>query len=64
MANSIHRHAVSITDTTTRSVVLYPSRALVTREISDIELKPGTNEVEIYGLTPTIDQHSVKVDGI
>lgn len=64
MASSIHRQTVSVIDTITKTVVLYPSQALVTREVSNIELKPGTNEVEIYGLTPTLDQHSIKVDGI
>lgn len=64
MATSVHRQTVSVAGTATKSVVLYPSRALVTREVPNVELKPGTNEVEIYGLAPTVDQHSIKVDGI
>lgn len=47
----------------TKSVVLYPSRAHITRDINDVVLKPGPNEIEIYGLTPTTDEQSVQLDG-
>lgn len=61
---SVNRHSVLLKNLPTRSVTLYPARALVCREVPDLELKPGANEVEIYGLTPTMDEHSIKVDGI
>ncbi|MCJ1353157.1 MAG: hypothetical protein MMC33_003142 [Icmadophila ericetorum] len=47
----------------TRSVTLYPAKAQVVRDIPDITLKPGANQIEIYGITPTADEHSIKVDG-
>lgn len=64
MATVVHRQEVLLSDLTTRAVTLYPSRALISREIPNINLKPGANEVEIYGLTPTTDEHSIKIDGI
>lgn len=63
MATAVNRKEIHIKDLLTRSVSLYPSSALVSREIPDIELLPGSNEIEIYGLTPTLNEHSVKVDG-
>lgn len=63
MTSSVHRQEVLLESLPTRSVTFYPSRALISREIPDVELKPGANEIEIYGLTPTTDEHSIKVDG-
>lgn len=57
------RQVFSIRDLSTKSVTLYPSRAQIVREIRDIELEPGLNEVEIIGLTPSTDEHSVQIDG-
>ncbi|KAI9719616.1 MAG: hypothetical protein M1812_003387 [Candelaria pacifica] len=59
----VHKQEFLIKDLQTRSVTLYPSRANVIRDINDVSLNPGRNEVTIYGLTPTADEHSVKVDG-
>ncbi|KAK4158039.1 hypothetical protein C8A00DRAFT_11095 [Chaetomidium leptoderma] len=47
----------------TRSVTLFPTRALVVREIKDVTLKPGANEIIVVGVTPTADEHSIKVEG-
>lgn len=47
----------------TKSVTLYPTRAQIVREIKGVILKPGANKVTIVGLTPTCDEHSIKVDG-
>lgn len=63
MTSSVHRQEVLLKSLPTRSVTFYPSRALINREIPNIELKYGANEIEIYGLTPTADEHSIKVDG-
>ncbi|KAI9773022.1 MAG: hypothetical protein M1839_002252 [Geoglossum umbratile] len=60
---TIHKQEFLIKDLATRSVTLYPARANVVRDINDVCLKPGANEITIYGLTPTTDEHSVKVDG-
>lgn len=48
---------------TTRSVTLFPTRAQVFRDIKDVPLQPGTNEITILGLTPTVDGDSIKVEG-
>ncbi|KAF1994064.1 hypothetical protein P154DRAFT_527306 [Amniculicola lignicola CBS 123094] len=53
----------NIKDLTTKSVTLYPTRAHITRVIDNVFLKPGTNEIEISGLSPTVDEHSVQIEG-
>jgi hypothetical protein len=63
MASDIPKQVISIRDLPTKSVVLYPSRAHVVRDINDVVLKPGANEVEIYGLTPSVDEHSIQIEG-
>ncbi|KAF2808506.1 uncharacterized protein BDZ99DRAFT_464375 [Mytilinidion resinicola] len=63
MASDIPKQVISIRDLPTKSVILYPSRAHVVRDIHDVILKPGANQVEIYGLTPTVDEHSIQIEG-
>src|SRR6266480_1336952 len=63
MAEESPRQVFFVKDLTTKCVTLYPSRAQVVREIQDIELGPGLNEIEIVGLTPSTDEHSVQIDG-
>ncbi|OCK82657.1 hypothetical protein K432DRAFT_380269 [Lepidopterella palustris CBS 459.81] len=63
MASDIPKQVILIKDLSTKSVVLYPTRAHVVRDINDVVLKPGANEVEIYGLTPTVDEHSIQIEG-
>ncbi|PNY26800.1 Uncharacterized protein TCAP_03280 [Tolypocladium capitatum] len=46
----------------TRSVTLFPASAQITREVKDVHLKPGTNEITIVGLSPTVDEDSVRVE--
>ncbi|KAG6000922.1 hypothetical protein E4U21_004873 [Claviceps maximensis] len=52
----------NIRDLSTRSVTLFSSRAHIHRDIRNIGLKPGTNEITIKGLSPTVDQDSIKVE--
>ncbi|XXG97972.1 threonyl-tRNA synthetase [Hypoxylon texense] len=59
-----HKHEYHIRQLNTRSVTLFPSRAQVVREIKDIPLKVGINQIIFVGLTPSIDQHSVKIEGV
>lgn len=63
MSAHTSKQVYSIRDLTTKSVVLYPTRAHVTREINNVVLKPGANEVEIFGLSPTVDEHSIQIEG-
>jgi hypothetical protein len=63
MATEAPKQTVYIRDLGTRSVTLYPSRAYIVRDVNNVVLKPGVNEIEIFGLSPTIDEHSVQVDG-
>lgn len=63
MADDIPRQSFQIRDLPTKSVTLYPARAHVIREIRDVLLLPGQNEIEIFGLTADADQNSVQIDG-
>ncbi|CRK14648.1 hypothetical protein BN1723_010429 [Verticillium longisporum] len=61
--DTAHKQEYKVRDLTTRSVTLFPSRAQVVRELKDVSLKPGVNEITVIGLTPTVDEHSIKVEG-
>ncbi|KAG5918469.1 hypothetical protein E4U42_006840 [Claviceps africana] len=61
--DSINKISYKIRDLSTRSVTLFPSRAQIHRDIRNIGLKPGTNEITISGLSPTVDEGSIKVEG-
>lgn len=63
MSVDVSRQEFLINDLSTTSVTIYPSRAHIVRDITDIKLQPGLNEVTIYGITPTADEHSVQLDG-
>ncbi|KAF5553872.1 hypothetical protein FNAPI_6647 [Fusarium napiforme] len=58
-----HKVEYKIRDLGTRSVTLFPTQAQVKREIKDVPLKPGINEISIVGLSPTIDKNSVTIEG-
>ncbi|KAL9098902.1 MAG: hypothetical protein Q9163_005521 [Psora crenata] len=60
---NLHKQEIILRSLSTNSVTLYPTRAQVVRDINDISLKPGSNEITIYGLTPSADESSIKVDG-
>ncbi|KAF6843007.1 mucoidy inhibitor-like protein [Colletotrichum musicola] len=60
---SLYKKQYHVRDLTTRSVTLFPNRAQVVRDLKDLQLKPGTNEVTILGLTPTVDESTIKVEG-
>ncbi|KAK2028354.1 hypothetical protein LX32DRAFT_663954 [Colletotrichum zoysiae] len=59
----IHHKEYHVRDLSTKSVTLFPSRAQVVREVKHLSLKPGINVVTILGLTPTVDESTIKVDG-
>ncbi|CAJ2502093.1 Uu.00g049460.m01.CDS01 [Anthostomella pinea] len=58
-----HEQEYHVRDLATRAVTLFPSRAQVVRDIKNIPLKQGTNQITIVGLTPNLDEHSIKVEG-
>ncbi|KAK7926647.1 hypothetical protein PG985_003645 [Apiospora marii] len=58
-----HKQEYRIRELETRSVTLFPGRAQVFRQIKDVPLKAGENQITIVGLTPTVDQDSIKVEG-
>ncbi|KAH8651023.1 hypothetical protein BX600DRAFT_441470 [Xylariales sp. PMI_506] len=58
-----HKQEFHVRDLETRSVTLFPSRAQIVRDIKDVGLKAGPNHIIITGLSPTIDEHSIKVEG-
>ncbi|KAJ3520924.1 hypothetical protein NM208_g13517 [Fusarium decemcellulare] len=58
-----HKVEYKVRDLGTRSVTLFPTSAQIKREIKDVPLRPGRNEISIVGLSPTIDKNSVTVEG-
>ncbi|WAO90607.1 Hypothetical protein NCS54_00804100 [Fusarium falciforme] len=58
-----HKVQYKVRELGTRSVTLFPTQAQIKREIKDVPLKPGTNEISILGFSPTIDKNSVMVEG-
>jgi len=58
-----HKQEFRIRDLPTRSVILFPTRAQIIRDIKEITLHPGPNQIVIDGLAPTVDEHSIKVEG-
>ncbi|KAF2120552.1 hypothetical protein BDV96DRAFT_269333 [Lophiotrema nucula] len=63
MPTDASKQTYNIKDLSTKSVILYPTRAHIIRQIENVLLKPGANEVEIYGLSPTVDEHSIQIEG-
>jgi hypothetical protein len=53
----------NISSLSTKSVTLYPTRAHITRQIDNIRLNSGANEIVIYGLSPSVDEHSIQIEG-
>lgn len=60
---TVHRHNYLIKDLETASVTLSPQTATVVRQIDNLVLKPGPNEIIVHGLTPTTDENSIQVKG-
>ncbi|PCG99499.1 Conserved hypothetical protein CHP02231 [Penicillium occitanis (nom. inval.)] len=58
-----HTTEIDITNLPTKSVTFAPNTATVTREIENIQIKSGANEITILGLDPNIDPDSVRVEG-
>jgi Skp family chaperone for outer membrane proteins len=58
-----NKQEFKIRDLPTRSVTLYPTRAQIVRDVSSIKLQSGANQIIINGLSPTIEEHSIKVEG-
>ncbi|GKT58355.1 mucoidy inhibitor-like protein [Colletotrichum tofieldiae] len=52
-----------VRDLTTVSVTLFPAKAQVVRDLKNLPLNSGTNEITIFGLTPTVDESTIKVEG-
>ncbi|KAK6340369.1 hypothetical protein TWF730_002129 [Orbilia blumenaviensis] len=58
-----HKLTFSIKELPATSVVLYPDQAQIVRDIENVQLKPGVNEVTIKDLTGYCQEHSIKVEG-
>ncbi|KAI1957808.1 hypothetical protein LOZ58_005559 [Ophidiomyces ophidiicola] len=59
----VHTEEVSIEDTATHSVNLAPNFATIVREVADVKIKPGPNEITIYGFDPLVDLDSIQITG-
>ena len=62
MATEMPQQIFQIKELPTKKVTLYPNRAHVVRDVENVALQPGLNEIEIHGITPTADEHSVQID--
>ncbi|KAE8165654.1 hypothetical protein BDV40DRAFT_286107 [Aspergillus tamarii] len=58
----IHESEIQISSLPTKSVIITPQRATITREIRTI-IHPGQNAITILGLDPKVDLDSVQIDG-
>ncbi|TAQ84816.1 hypothetical protein B7494_g6861 [Chlorociboria aeruginascens] len=47
-----HKQEFHIRDLSTRNVLFFPMRAQIIRDIKDVKLQPGLNQIVIDGLTP------------
>jgi hypothetical protein len=63
VATDAKTQTFNISNLSTKSVTLYPTRAHITRQIDNVRLNPGANEVVIYGLSPSVDEHSIQIEG-
>jgi hypothetical protein len=63
VATDATNQTFNISNLSTKSVTLYPTRAHITRQIDNVRLNPGANEVVIYGLSPSVDEHSIQIEG-
>lgn len=63
MDETIPKQSFHLRDLPAKSVTLYPSRAHIVREINDVTLQPGQNEIEIYGLGPMAEENSIQIEG-
>ena len=61
--DTTHKQEFKLRDLSTRSVLLFPTRAQIIRDIKDIPIQPGRNQIIIDGLAPTIDSDSIKIEG-
>ncbi|CAK7210891.1 hypothetical protein SCUCBS95973_000943 [Sporothrix curviconia] len=61
--DAVHKQEFRVRDLQTRTVTLFPSRAQIVRDIKDVSLKPGINQITVVGLSPTVDENSIKVEG-
>ncbi|KAL8297992.1 hypothetical protein RB597_007036 [Gaeumannomyces tritici] len=60
---STRKQEYQVRDLPTRSVTLFPTRAQVVRDIKNVFLQPGTNQITIVGFSPTVEEESIKVEG-
>ncbi|KAL8898906.1 MAG: hypothetical protein Q9207_006472 [Kuettlingeria erythrocarpa] len=60
---AIHKKEFAIRELAAQVITLYPTRAHVVRSLRDLRLEPGSNEITIHGITPAVDESSIKVEG-
>ncbi|RPB14094.1 hypothetical protein P167DRAFT_572644 [Morchella conica CCBAS932] len=61
--DTINKQVFKLSKLKTRSVTLYPSRAAVVRDIENVKIKPGRNEISIIGISSKVDENTIKVEG-
>ncbi|KUI57488.1 Protein F37C4.5 [Cytospora mali] len=60
---TVQKQEYHVRDLSTRSITVFPTRAQIVRDVKNVSLKPGVNQISIIGFTPTVDEHSIKVEG-
>ncbi|CCX06786.1 hypothetical protein FPQ18DRAFT_130842 [Pyronema domesticum] len=61
--SKLHTQTISLTNCPTRSITLYPTSALVVRDVPDIVVKPGTNIYTIRHFTRHLVPSSLRISG-
>ncbi|KAH8150899.1 uncharacterized protein LAJ45_05081 [Morchella importuna] len=61
--DTINKQVFKLSKLKTHSVTLYPSRAAVVRDIENVKIKPGRNEISIIGISSKVDENTIKVEG-
>ncbi|KAM5429173.1 hypothetical protein McanMca71_007819 [Microsporum canis] len=62
-SDEVNTVELSLQGTPTKTVTLAPERATVIRELADVPIKAGPNEITICGFDPRIDFDSLRVTG-
>ena len=61
---STHKQYLSLSRLPTHSVTIYPSCAAIVRNISNVTILPGRNEITLDNLTSDVEEHTIKVEAL
>ena len=64
VTESTHKQYLSLSRLPTHSVTIYPSCAAIVRNISNVTILPGRNEITLDNLTSDVEEHTIKVEAL